>query len=116
MDVYLTRDPKFRPEVVRKWRALENGPACEVLFELEKLADSGALDKERVAVLNDRYDVYVLEPPPPAPKVIAVADPREAIAVIVDLVDGMPDPHMAASWSADALGEPVGSIHVFERR
>ena len=116
MNVDLPGNPILRDRLDRKLRSLRDEATCHVFHEIDKLADSGALRKERVAILNDRYDVYVLEPSLPAPKVIVVVDPGRAEAIIVDFSDRTPNPRAAASASAEALGEAVDTIHVFQRR
>ena len=113
-EVDVPADRISRERVLKKLDALSTEARREVLFELQKLADSGALQRERVAIVNDKYDVYIFEPSPPA-SIVVISDPGTAKHVLADLDTSTPTPRQAAEIGARAIGEIVKTIYLPDR-
>ena len=92
--------------------ALDDDAALAVLHELNKLSAIGMLAKERKAVLNDRFDIYILEPDLVPPHPVILYDPNERCALLAELAPHRPNATQAATWAALAAGIVVRSIHV----
>jgi hypothetical protein len=85
----------------------------DVDFELAKLSETGPLQKERIAILNDKYDVYVFRTS--KQNVVVVHEPGRDNAVLADLVRAAPTAHSAANSCARALNITMLSVHVIDR-
>jgi len=101
---------EFSPTAEREFVALADNTAYEVLFEAEKLARTPLIETERVAVLNDRYDIYVLDPGAAAPVLIVVRDPLERKSLIARITAERIAPRQAAELAAAAAGLPVDDV------
>ena len=86
---------------------------CEVAFELSKLSETQLLQKERIAILNDKYDVYVFTTS--NQNLVVVHEPGRDNAMFADLVRATPTPHSAANSCARALNVAVLAIDVIDR-
>jgi hypothetical protein len=101
------------PQTVKsKLSTLGDDDFLAVEFEIEKFARTRVLDKERVAVLNDRYDVYIFAASTFG--VVIAHEPGSTDATLADLSNPAPTPHAAASRCAQALNIAIRSIHVIE--
>jgi hypothetical protein len=98
-------------EVEETLDAMDDDQALAFFHELDKLAKTSALEKERVAVLNDRLDVYVLCPSLPELFLVTGRDPGKRRSVVAKVMDRGPSAMEAAEMVASAFGLRVISIH-----
>ena len=103
----ITVAPKAKPKLL----ALNDEVYLAVKFELQKIGATNLLRKERVAVLNDKYDIYVLDASDH--KIIVAHEPGSDSAMLVDLLLVNPTPHLAASSCAVALRVQFISVDIF---
>lgn len=90
---------------------LDDDAAMAVLTALNTLANVSTMEKERKTILNDRYDIYVIEPDPAPPYLVVLSDPNEPGVFLADITSYCPNPTQAANLAATAAGIVVRDIH-----
>jgi hypothetical protein len=104
---------ELTPEVEAVVGIMNDTEARSFFHGIDKLAHTPALEKERVAVLNDRFDIYLLEAAVVEQVLTVARDPGPKRSLVVSVTPRRPSGDQAARDAAVALKVPVISVHVF---
>jgi hypothetical protein len=83
----------------------------EVDAKFGVVSAAGLTGEPLIAVLNSHIDVYLLEPPPPAPAILAIHDTRQpARLLVVDFPSAPASSHTAKTFLAGKAAASAGII------
>jgi hypothetical protein len=106
-------DPNIAEQLrVRIVDEFSDDEATEFFAEFDKWAEITEAGKmsQVVAILNDQFDICVLEAAEPCPRIVGAFDPAAQTFVLADLVDEETvDPSVALHACAAAIGTTVWS-------
>lgn len=92
---------------------LDNTQASLSFWQSIKIfQEAPPLHKEAVAILNDRFDIYCLEPSKKTPYVVILYEPGQSKAYLVSMTDTLLPPTQAATVAAQNMGISVTNIHI----
>ncbi|SLN33826.1 hypothetical protein [Oceanibacterium hippocampi] len=112
MAIRLPADDALAERIVAALRALPATVRSSLFHAMAQIDRYPVLPRERVAVLNDRYDVHVVRLARGGCHAVLVCEPDGRDIVLAGITGSRPSARRAATLAAVALDVPVLDIHL----